>query len=373
VSKHLYESVSGVCPRGGSSITVTDNCVILFGGANREQEHYNDVHALVRADGDSSVSWKRLETTGDIPPPRSGHSTCRFGDFVFLFGGIDFENEAVYNDLYTLNTVSLEWHYVGEAGAEISARNSHCLRIISTSSSEGTNDNDVQHFLVLYGGASPELGPLGDTYYAVLPKEGISDSTDFFVTWKLLTPSVSTPCPPCREMFSASVVPLNASSSRTGLLIAGGRNAETVLADTWILEPHNGDDIGCDECPLNWRKLSSMALPHPRCAHSASVVSAPPVLVLYGGFTGQGISEDVIISPLDFDDDSTQHMWKLVQPSSTIGGRFAHCMCPAPQWLLGSAAGSGIECTNGVLIFGGIDATQDYNDMWLLGNIRIVT
>jgi hypothetical protein len=29
---------------------------------------------------------------------------CQFGKYLFLYGGIDFENEAVYNDLYMLNT-----------------------------------------------------------------------------------------------------------------------------------------------------------------------------------------------------------------------------------------------------------------------------
>ncbi len=46
----------------------------------------------------------KIEAAGDVPPPRSGHACCAFGKNMFLFGGIDFENEAVYNDLYILNT-----------------------------------------------------------------------------------------------------------------------------------------------------------------------------------------------------------------------------------------------------------------------------
>jgi hypothetical protein len=89
---------------------------------------------------------------------------CQFGRHIFLFGGIDFENEAIYNDLYMLDTVSWDWKYVGEAGEEIPARNSHILCLLHV---------DSIPFLVLFGGASPELGPLGDTYYANLPQDGL--------------------------------------------------------------------------------------------------------------------------------------------------------------------------------------------------------
>lgn len=53
-----------------------------------------------------------------------------------------------------------EWGYVGESGAEVLARNSHSMSILNC---DGVN------FLVIYGGASPEHGPLGDVVYAQLP------------------------------------------------------------------------------------------------------------------------------------------------------------------------------------------------------------
>ena len=69
---------------------------------------------------------------------------------------------------------------------EVKARNSHSLGILSidadviaeknTSSSsiakeEGKHGlkHNKKHYLVVYGGASPEYGPLGDTLYAELP------------------------------------------------------------------------------------------------------------------------------------------------------------------------------------------------------------
>lgn len=49
-----------------------------------------------------------MSASGDVPPARSGASMCSFAPHILmLFGGINFEEEAVYNDLYTLNTRKL--------------------------------------------------------------------------------------------------------------------------------------------------------------------------------------------------------------------------------------------------------------------------
>lgn len=86
-----------------------------------------------------------------------------------------------------------EWNYAGESadGEEITPRNSHSLHVITVPSSakthpEGTvKDAGIEHdskevgaeassYLVLFGGSSPERGPMSDTYYAALPSGGIT-------------------------------------------------------------------------------------------------------------------------------------------------------------------------------------------------------
>lgn len=78
---------------------------MVFGGADREQTHYQDliVYEKTRKDGKPSY-FDTLETTGDTPMPRSGHSMVAYGKFAFIFGGIDFAEEIAYNDLYILDT-----------------------------------------------------------------------------------------------------------------------------------------------------------------------------------------------------------------------------------------------------------------------------
>lgn len=64
---------------------------------------------------------------------------------------------------FTSFAASWEWSYVGEAGEEIPVRNSHTSGIVR-------EPNSGDNYLVVFGGASPEHGPLGDTYAAKLPK-----------------------------------------------------------------------------------------------------------------------------------------------------------------------------------------------------------
>jgi hypothetical protein len=61
-----------------------------------------------------------------------------------------------------LDTKHWEWCYISESGVLIPERNSHSMAIL-------TNPVDQESYIVIYGGASPEQGPLGDTYYALLP------------------------------------------------------------------------------------------------------------------------------------------------------------------------------------------------------------
>ena len=58
----------------------------------------------------------------------------------------------------------MEWNYIGESGIEIIARNSHSLGIVK-------DFVNKRSYLVVYGGASPEHGPLGDTIYAEIPDD----------------------------------------------------------------------------------------------------------------------------------------------------------------------------------------------------------
>ena len=79
-----------------------DGSLLIFGGADREQSHFND--CLVYRSKKNSSIFESAVANGDIPMERSGHQTAAYGKYQFLFGGINFAEESVFNDLYILNT-----------------------------------------------------------------------------------------------------------------------------------------------------------------------------------------------------------------------------------------------------------------------------
>ena len=213
--QRLCDRVLDADPRGGASIacvpcglaaessasssSVPEHAIVIFGGANREQAHYNDLilskrGAVQKNNAESGISGRSSDdvqgcppllfakelASGDTPPPRSGHAVAALptAPYMLLHGGIDFAEEVCYNDLYLLNISTLDWRYVGEAGEEIPARNSHSLGVLPCAAGGC--------YLVLYGGASPECGVFGDTYYAHVSSYGDFDEEKFFVTWVLL-------------------------------------------------------------------------------------------------------------------------------------------------------------------------------------------
>lgn len=457
----LADAVEDFSARGGATIAEVNEKLVVFGGADRGLTHFADL-AICRKSvvGPSGkLVWRREETSGDIPQPRSGHAVAVYGKFMFLFGGIDFSEEAVFNDLYIFDSDTFEWKYVGESGAEVPERNSHSLEVVSMtlplsvsstqtltsnahSASASISDITIEveiptsepladavnfesasivqppinelHFLVLFGGASPELGPLDDTYIAALPlnPEDMSEST-FFVSWQRLTNGdicAQDRTPAGREMHSSV-------GCRNTMTITGGRNESGILRDSWSLELFGVDSgeqqqqqltssrfsiVGIDGLTVvasaSWHRRRDLELSLGRCAHSGILIKNN--LYVLGGFREDGMICDGMTA---FNNESGQNDKKVTSVSSStgrseikletmtgtesLGGRFSMAACLAPKWLIGNVLShvsahpaprtifsttttAGIEmmdsCKCGIVVFGGVTTERDYNDVWLL-------
>eukprot|EP00600_Ochromonadales_sp_CCMP1393_P012553 CAMPEP_0175008500 /NCGR_PEP_ID=MMETSP0005-20121125/7010_1 /TAXON_ID=420556 /ORGANISM="Ochromonas sp., Strain CCMP1393" /LENGTH=589 /DNA_ID=CAMNT_0016264077 /DNA_START=6 /DNA_END=1775 /DNA_ORIENTATION=+ len=471
----LHTSVKDFSARGGATVIEVNGNVFIFGGADREQTHFQDLMAYRSSAAGASPAdtatpvnknahFQAVKATGDVPMPRSGHSVVAYGKYILLFGGIDFAEEAVFNDLYLLDTETLEWGYVGESGAEVLARNSHSMGIVS-----GDSGGGHKSYLVIYGGASPEHGPLGDTIYAELPDPASIDEK-FFVKWEVLgeVRSASTVATSpgagtaglsqqqgqeqesgSKSSANASIEELNVNSAAAGsggggvesvfqkataavdagareevtvtkvaivapgsremhgtccchgnMYISGGRNGNgQLLADVWALSvtpPSTGTSNGTGTTtaaatasgvvqPLTWQKCSNLQLPGPRCAHAAAIAyrtadlllqpeeeeeveggggregevgaSLPtassssssdvsPQMVLVGGFSMSGISNEILCTALpspvsrgatmmnEVENEgsykgSGRHIagWVVQKQSTPIAGRFGLTVC----------------------------------------------
>ncbi|XP_010260416.1 PREDICTED: rab9 effector protein with kelch motifs-like isoform X7 [Nelumbo nucifera] len=153
----MTPSVVGEGPeaREGHSAALIGKRLFIFGGCGKSwngstEVYYNDLYIL---DTDTLV-WRELYTSGQVLPPRAGHSTVAFGKNLFVFGG--FTNARnLYDDLHMLNVESGIWTKVIATGQGPSARFSvagDCL--------------DPQKGLIVFiGGCNNELEALDDMYY----------------------------------------------------------------------------------------------------------------------------------------------------------------------------------------------------------------
>ncbi|KAL6177987.1 hypothetical protein ACLB2K_049507 [Fragaria x ananassa] len=138
-------------PRDSHTCSSSRNTVIVIGGEDGHDYYLSDVHIL---DADTLV-WRELNTSGQLLPPRGGHSTVAFGKNLFVFGGFT-DARSLYNDLYMLDVDTGLWTRVITTGDGPSARFSvagDCL------------DPAKGGVLVFIGGCNKSLEGLDDMYY----------------------------------------------------------------------------------------------------------------------------------------------------------------------------------------------------------------
>lgn len=138
-------------PRDSHSCSTWKNRIIVIGGEDGHDYYLSDVHIF---DTDT-LNWRELSTSGQLLPPRAGHSTVSFGKNLFVFGGFT-DAQNLYNDLYTLDVDTGIWRNNTTTTNCPSARFSvagDCL------------DPSMGGVLVFIGGCNKSLEALDDMYY----------------------------------------------------------------------------------------------------------------------------------------------------------------------------------------------------------------
>jgi hypothetical protein len=102
--------------------------IFVFGGMGSKQR-FDDCYLLSTT---STFRWSIPKVTGSIPEPRANHSMTQVGDKFFLFGGYGGKGytRAMFNDLYSLDTVAMEWSKITASGKLPDPRSNHaCISI----------------------------------------------------------------------------------------------------------------------------------------------------------------------------------------------------------------------------------------------------
>ncbi|KAJ8766471.1 hypothetical protein K2173_022530 [Erythroxylum novogranatense] len=124
VSSKLYLSPSSLPLKipacKGHSLVSWGKKALLIGGKTNPPSDRISVWAF----DTEAECWSLMETKGDAPVARSGHTVVRASSHLFLFGGEDAKKRKL-NDLYMFDLKSLTWLPLHCTGTGPSARSNH--------------------------------------------------------------------------------------------------------------------------------------------------------------------------------------------------------------------------------------------------------
>jgi len=208
--------------RYGHTVSAHQGKVYLFGGRN-------DIHAcnILYCFDTTTYKWSVPKVCGCVPAARDGHSSCIFGDAMYIFGGYEEAAEPFRPDVYKLDLNLFEWTLLKCKGEPPLYRDFHTATAIgdkmfifggrSDKTANGNNDHHhFNHFPGLIAGHEYYSDKL---VYLDIPS----------LRWE--TPVISSPKPKGRRSHSSIAVDGN-------LLIFGGYNGHKRehMNDLWLLD-----------------------------------------------------------------------------------------------------------------------------------------
>lgn len=122
---------SGKLPGGrcGSSLVWADNKLVTFGGTfflGDDKFEYLDETWLLDTE---KLVWHKMSCSGEIPPPRYGHSAQLLGSRMFIFGGKG-PRDTNYKDVYYLDLVNWVWVAVDTVSTGPASRFYHASELV---------------------------------------------------------------------------------------------------------------------------------------------------------------------------------------------------------------------------------------------------
>jgi len=199
------------------------------------------------------AEWSAPLIDGKPPPARGGQSGVLIGNLFIIIGGTFFKDKFQYlNDLWVVDTDSMEWHKPSAVGRPPSARYGHGCAVVGTS-------------VYVFGGKGPSGAVHNDLHRLDVERW----------TWSLVP---STTAPPLGRFGHT----LSAVGDK--LVLFGGWDGSGCFNDLWVF----------DAAASSWIK-PVVDGPAPAARHGHSMVLAPATgrLVVWGGWSvsGKGLPE----------------------------------------------------------------------------------
>ncbi|KAF5312031.1 hypothetical protein D9619_002392 [Psilocybe cf. subviscida] len=253
-SPHPAHAMRSPFPRYGHALAPTqtaDGEFILFGGLVEESVLRNDVYAIRPTPARMEI--RRVQTTGDIPPPRTGSKSALRGNVLIVWGGDTRQDASLKDDafvedsgVYLLNLGSRTWTRIKVSGETPEGRCGHIMALLDTR-------------LFIFGGRAGETF-LGDLW--ALDLLSLKSSPQ----WEHLKP------PPDRQDFPEPRTGHTCVVYQDTIMIFGGQDDKYHYNDTWALNTST----------MQWSELTCIGYtPAPREGHSATIIG--DMMYIYGG------------------------------------------------------------------------------------------
>jgi Galactose oxidase, central domain/Kelch motif len=274
--------------RAGHSAVLdsVNNRMIVFGGFEGFADPVdNDVWVLENANGiGGTPTWTKLSPSGTPPPARSNHTAVynpnsnRMIVFGGNNGGFGF-NKVEFNDVWVLENANglggtPTWiNFILQGTSGIATRDSH------TAVYDVTNNR-----MIIFGGHNSFTGTLYSDTWILFNADDTQPTVCNGVGCMSgpLNTSVFPP-PPARFGHTAFFDP----SSNT-MHIFGGVSAAAILNDDWSLSEANA-------LSGVWTQVSPAGTPPlPRYDHTAVYNSSDHRMIIFGGFTAEGLATDTV-------------------------------------------------------------------------------
>ncbi|ONK78638.1 uncharacterized protein A4U43_C02F20900 [Asparagus officinalis] len=133
--------------RGGQSVTLVGDTLVMFGGEDAKRSLLNDLHILDL----ETMTWDDMDAIGTPPSPRSDHTAaCHADRYLLIFGGGS--HATVFNDLHVLDLQTMEWSRPNQQGVTPGPRAGHAGVTVGENwfiAGGGDNKNGISETLVL--------------------------------------------------------------------------------------------------------------------------------------------------------------------------------------------------------------------------------
>ena len=251
----MKPKVHGEAPpplRAHTATLVDARHIFVFAGGDGPT-YYNDLWSL----DTMTLNWTKVETTGAPPSPRRAHTACCLDGKLFVFGGGD--GARALNDLYALDLHNLSWEAI-ECYGDVPPPRGYLSGTL------------VGHHLVIYGGSDGK-SCLSSVHMI---------SLRLFVWTKANLVASSDPV--CRLAHSASLVGsyLFVFGGHDGIKYQGGTQEALALLNLETLEWEFKEVLG--KAPVG------------RGYHTATLYDSR--LYVWGGYDGRSVFGDLAVLEL---------------------------------------------------------------------------